>query len=163
MANGNKMSYGTILDNFRDKYVNDNKEHLIAIDKDGFAPVLIHGDSNSVGYRHEVVVGMHIIHNHPNNGSFSRADLRFKDGASETGVTASGRTQDYVFEKTDKFDNTAFQRALTKSPVTDSYSRKPGETPEQALQRVDKATNNWLRANQKRYGYKFRIIKRSNG
>ena len=46
-------------------------------------------------------------------------------------------------------------KQLQKSPVTNTVIVVGNETSAQAYERTQRQTMNWLRANQKRFGYKF--------
>ena len=75
-----KMSQDIVLDNFRKMFTEDSsrgrKEHLIAVDENGFTYALNHGQKGFVGYSRSEVAGKFVIHNHPNDSVFSRQDLR---------------------------------------------------------------------------------------
>lgn len=159
LQDGHKMSQEYMIQHFRETFGADSKENMIAIDEDGFAHTLIHGERHSVGYTKHDVNGRLVVHNHPNDGAFSRADLRNLKEDGITGIVATGKTTTYEFRLGKNFKYEEFDKALTKSPVTDRYSKIGNETNKQALERVDKQTTNWLRANQKRYGYTFKYTK----
>lgn len=170
LKDGNKMSFDIMLNNFRESFTNNDEkdkkgkvissyEHLIAIDDDGFAHTLNHGDESSVGYRQSEVANKMVIHNHPNDATFSRTDLRGLEEDKLKGIVASGKSGDYIFTIGKNFKYKEFEKALGKSPVTDEYSRKRGETDAQALARVNRETNQWLGQNAKKYGYTFEYRK----
>lgn len=166
LADGRKMSFDIMLNNFRESFTtNDEKgkdgrvlssyEHLIGIDEEGFAHVLKHGGSDSVGYGHGELAGLMVIHNHPNDTSFSRADLRGLEEDKIKGIVASGKSGDYIFKIGKNFKYKEFDKALSRSPITDEVTPRKGETGEQALARVSRYTNQWLGQNAKKYGYTF--------
>lgn len=162
MKNG-KMSPEIVLQNFRKTFTLDEEkgkiEHLIAVDSQGFTHTLNHGGTNSVSVSRSDARGKLVIHNHPNDGIFSRADLRAASTNGSTGIVASGKSGDYVFKVGKKFNSKGFNRALSKSPVTDKYYTKKGETQKTALARVNRESSTWLKANAKKYGYTFEYIK----
>lgn len=158
---GNKQSIDNMRMNFRNEVINDNIEHMIAVDSDGFAHVMRRGDSGSVGIRNEEVAGKFVFHNHPDRangdsgGTFSRADLAVTAENDSLGIGASERKGDWIFAKTKNFKPKEFVKGLQKSPVTNTVIVVGNETSKQAYERTQRQTMNWLRANQKRYGYKF--------
>lgn len=166
MHSGNKMSFDIMLNNFRNIFTTNNKndstgspantkEHLIAVDEDGFAHTLRHGTSHQVNYTNNEVKGMMIIHNHPTDGSFSRADLSGLKESGIKGIVAQGVSGDYIFRVGKHFDYDGFAKALQNSPVTNSYTRRSDETNEQARARISRWTNQWLGQNAKKFGYTF--------
>lgn len=156
MKNGNRMSQDYMVEHFRQTFGADNHEHLITVNDDGFATALVHGNEGSVSYNGVNTKGQLVIHNHPNNGAFSRTDLRGLEKSGITGIVAVGESTTYEFRVGKNFKYKEFDKALTKSPVTDTYSRKNGETNQQALNRVSQWTRQWLTKNQKKYGYTFK-------
>ena len=158
---GNKQSVSNMISNFRHEVINDSIEHMIAVDRDGFAHVMRRGNSGAVAVRDEDVVGKLVVHNHPDylngksGGIFSRTDLIATANNKSLGIVASERKGDWIFEKTKNFKQAEFLKQLQKSPVTNSIVIVAGETGDEAYKRTQKQSMNWLRANQKRYGYKF--------
>lgn len=157
MKNG-KMSQDIVLQNFRKTFTLDSSkgqtEHLIAVDNDGFTYALNHGGSSAVGYKQNEVNGKLVIHNHPNDTIFSRQDLRNVSGTQ--GIVASGKSGDHIFKLTKNFDNDGFQKALTRSPLSNSTSAKAGETStEQVMARYNAESSKWLKRNAKKYGFTY--------
>lgn len=170
LADGKKMSFDIMLNNFRESFTtNDEKgkngkalssyEHLIAIDDEGFAHSLFHGKSGSVAYDRRDTENMMVIHNHPNDGVFSNADLRNMAEIGQKGVVASGKSGDYIVKVGKNFDADKFLKGLRKSPIKNRYYIDSGESKEQARKRIDRQATKWLKDNQKTYGYTFEYRK----
>lgn len=147
-----KMSQDIVLDNFRKMFTEDSsrgrKEHLIAVDENGFTYALNHGQRDSVGYDRSEVAGKFVIHNHPNGSVFSRQDLRGLREDKITGIVASGKSGDYVFRIGKKFDYTGFDKALSKSPVTNTVISKKGESSAESFARTNHESHSWLKRNE---------------
>lgn len=160
-----KMSQDIVLDNFRKMFTEDSsrgrKEHLIAVDENGFTYALNHGQRDSVGYDRSEVVGKFVIHNHPNGSVFSRQDLRGLREDKITGIVASGKSGDYVFRIGKKFDYTGFDKALSKSPVTNTVISKKGESSAESFARTNHESHSWLKRNAKKYGYTYEFRKKT--
>ena len=160
-----KMSQDIVLDNFRKMFTEDSsrgrKEHLIAVDENGFTYALNHGQRDSVGYDRSEVAGKFVIHNHPNGSVFSRQDLRGLREDKITGIVASGKSGDYVFRIGKKFDYTGFDKALSKSPVTNTVISKKGESSAESFARTNHESHSWLKRNAKKYGYTYEFRKKT--
>ena len=65
--------------------------------------------------------------------------------SAERGIVASGREGDYIFVKTHKFNATGFTKAVKNATL-----RGKDYTD---------AADRWLKANQKKYGYKYSFKK----
>lgn len=159
-----------MIDHFHEVYGKKNSEYLAAIDENGYVVTHIAGQRGSVtlDYKgmaratsNKDVIGVHVTHNHPYHGwgNFSGADLmnfaQFNmrshsavstnltpEQAAKIGSNASRRRAGtYKISKTKDFKASDFTRAIAKVKVSDSD--------------YDRTLTNWLRANQKRYGYKF--------
>lgn len=88
-----------------------------------------------------------ILHNHPNGGAFSDADLiSTAMDRQSSAIVASGKKYDYIFKKGTHFKSNSFVKAVK----TATMSGKDYDT----------AVNNWLKKNQKKYGYKYSRVKR---
>ena len=83
-----------------------------------------------------------ILHNHPSGGHFSDADLisTAMDGRSKGIVATSGKAQ-YTFEKGTHFKANAFTKAVKNATLKGTS--------------YDDAVDKWLKANSKKYGYKY--------
>lgn len=160
-----KMSQDIVLDNFRKMFTEDSsrgrKEHLIAVDENGFTYALNHGQRDSVGYDRSEVAGKFVIHNHPNGSVFSRQDLRGLREDKITGIVASGKSGDYVFRIGNKFDYAGFDKALSKSPVTNTVISKKGESSAESFARTNHESHSWLKRNAKKYGYTYEFRKKT--
>lgn len=129
------------LQKFRERHVNDAFESGVAVDERGFVTRYIHGGATSVpiaGTKGEIV-----YHNHPGEkgGNFSDSDLLSVSTTGARGIVASGKEGDYKFVKTDKFNANAFVKAVRRAKLSGKD--------------YTDAADKWLKAHQKRYGYKY--------
>ena len=145
MYNGNKMSVDNTVSNFRNEHVNASKEHGLIYDDDGFVSTYKHGNDNSVSWKVSELSKGNLIHNHPNNSNFSKADLDTWSSTGLKSITASGKTQDYTVTKGSKFDSKGFAKALANA--------KTRQTD------YNKAVDTFLKQNTKKYGYKYSVKK----
>ena len=134
--------------------LNSDREFGAVIDKDGFAVQYVKGSATSV--THLEKAGAYSIHNHPVKGlakagikaynAPSAPDLKNMALGSGKGtiVASSGNRTIYVIEKTPKFNSKGFVKAMGSAKSTGNY---------------DKDVNNFLRKNQKAFGYKYKTIK----
>lgn len=139
-------SVESIIKTFRRQVEKDpNREHGITTGDQGFATQYVHGNAHSVSIgaknRGEIV-----IHNHPNNSSFSDADLiSTASQRSARGVVATYNKGYRIFTKGTHFNGEAFTKAVrTASPRGKDYND---------------AVDRWLTRNQKKYDYKFKNVK----
>lgn len=127
------------LESFRKLHVNDNYESAFAVDSRGFVTQYVHGGATSVsiiGNKGEM-----IYHNHPSGGAFSDSDLLSAAITPARGIVASGKEGDYIFQKGTHFKANNFVKAVKSAQMQ-------GKT-------YDEAVDNWLKKNQKKYGYKY--------
>ena len=126
---------------FRNMYANADKEHAFAVDEQGYITVYKHGNSTSVSWNPSEMRGRMIYHNHPNDTAFSKADMITPASTGARGIVASGKTGDYIFRKTQKFDAVGFQKAVASAKTTaKDYST---------------GVDRWLKRNAKKYGYTY--------
>lgn len=118
-----------------------SREHGIEVDRNGFAYQYRHGGSSSIQISSRAR-GTLIVHNHPNNSSFSKADLlSTSQSKNERGVVATHSKGYRKFEKGSHFKATEFMKAVSKAKARGKD--------------FNDATDKWLKRNQRRYGYKF--------
>lgn len=134
-----------MLKAFREAHVNDSYESGVAVDEHGFVTRYVHGGATSVGIWGNK--GEMVYHNHPGEkgGNFSDSDLLSTALSAEKGIVASGKEGDYVFVKTHKFNASAFTKAVKNATLRGKD--------------YNDAADRWLKANQKKYGYKYRFNK----
>ena len=141
-AKGNSVD--SVLKRFQDKYGTANREYAISVDEQGYAHQHIKGGKHSVGITGDK--GEIIIHNHPSGSNFSRADLENVASTKAKGIIATssnGKTKGtYTFTKNQNFKAKEFMKDLSKA----RWDSKLG---------YNKGVTEWLRKNQKKYGYKF--------
>ena len=165
-ANGNSFpAYLNTLVNARRRSVEDIvkafgrmntpslKEFSAALDELGFAHKYNKGGANSTAHLVLDNGGGFSLHNHPTFNkkgesvawnTFSGQDLKnsARDNARGTIVTSNGDKKVRMFIKSKKFDKDGFVKGLSKARATTGN--------------YDTDMDNWLRANQKKYGFKFR-------
>lgn len=143
MYGGNKQSFNNTLKNFKKSHLLSNEEHAVAVDKDGFVSIYKHGNEGSVSWKSNELAGKHIIHNHPDigYGQFSKADLITTATSGATGITATSKTGDVIFNKKHNFDAKGFIKAVN------SANGKTGD--------YNKDVHNFLKSNAKKYGYSY--------
>lgn len=128
---------------FRKKHGNSDIEHSITIDKNGFVNSYQHGNKNSV-MAGRTEKGDWLIHNHPNNSSFSPADMLNTAMTHRGGIVATHSGGYRVFSKGPHFDQVGFVKAVKKAQKT-GLKGKDGNA----------VVDNFLKRNQKKYGYRF--------
>lgn len=134
--------------------LDSDREFGAVIDKDGFAVQYIKGGHTSVAHLERQ--GAYSIHNHPVKG-LAKAGIKAYNAPSApdlknmalgkgkgTIIASSGNRTVYVIEKTPKFNSKGFVKAMGSAKSTGNY---------------DKDVNNFLRKNQKAFGYKYKTIK----
>ena len=141
-AKGNSVD--SVLRRFLDKYGNANREYAIAVDENGYAYQHIKGGKHSVGIEGDK--GQIVIHNHPSGSNFSKADLENVASTKAKGVIATSSNKStkgtYTFIKNDNFKAKDFMKGLNKA----EWDAKKG---------YNKGVSDWLKQNQKKYGYKY--------
>jgi len=134
------------LAEFKRNHLLANREFAYEVDSDGYVHKYNAGKAHSVGIgayakvrRGEKTM---LIHNHPSGGAFSDLDLINTSKQSKAkGIVASGKHYDYIFEKGTHFKAEAFIKAVRSAKMKGkNYSD---------------AADKWLKANQKKYGYKY--------
>lgn len=118
MFGGNKQSLEHMLDNFRQFYAEDKREHLITVDDEGFVHDLIHGNKGSVSALGSDLSGRTVIHNHPDEGgAFSYNDLRLFAQSNAKTMVASDKDGDYIIKKGNNFNSQLFMLEINKRNV----------------------------------------------
>lgn len=131
---------------FSDLYTNADHEYGMAIDDQGYVHNYIEGTRGGVAIGGNLEKHL-IVHNHPGGGAFSDADLIVVSRGRESGIVAIGKGGDYYFRKNGgHFKGAQFERAVRRAQLRGTD--------------YDDAVRRWLRANQKRYGYRFEFKKR---
>ncbi len=142
VAQGN--SYADVLKRFKAKYGNADREYGIAIDDNGYVYNHMKGGKHSVSVQADK--GQTVIHNHPSGSNFSDTDLLNTAMTQRKGIvavsSAKGVTSVYKFEKNNNFKAKEFIKALKKADWDESLG-------------YNKGADKWLKANQKKYGYKY--------
>lgn len=132
---------------FRKKHGVSDKEHLIQIDKNGFVHTYSHGGKGAVGLPNRIHKGSTLVHNHPNNSSFSPADMLALAGTKAKSIVATHNGGYRKVTKGTHFDAVGFTKAV-------ATARKNGLHGKDGNAAVD----NFLKRNQKKYGYKFENV-----
>lgn len=150
-------TYEDMLRAFEDTHAASAFEHGVVVDAQGFAVKYRHGGATSVsglsGTNSEIA-----LHNHPSGGwpNFSKEDVLNTAMGTRKGIVAvsstKGRGDDtakyagtYSFIKGHKFDANGFIKAVGSAQLRGKD--------------YNDAVSKWLRANQKKYGYKFSFSK----
>ena len=134
------------LKEFRSKHANSDHEWAYEVDSNGYVHQYVEGGKSSVaiGANAKLRKGERtmIIHNHPSGGAFSDSDLISVSMQTRAkGIVASGKKHDYIFEKGTHFKASAFIKAV--------------KTAKMKGKDYDDAADKWLKANAKKYGYKY--------
>ena len=134
------------------------REFLVQVDDNGYVHAYNKGQAHSVGIQKVKNVTKYdmskkvqgvapksmIIHNHPSGGHFSDADLintaRLKNTKGVVATGSKGAT--FTLRKGTHFKADAFIKAVSKAKLNGLD--------------YDHAVHNWLTANQKKYGYKYK-------
>lgn len=132
------------MQEFHEKFKNANKEWAYEVDPQGYVHQYVEGNKTSVA-----IGGTHkdnmILHNHPSGGAFSDTDLISTSLGNQKGIVASGKNGDYIFQKGTHFKANEFVKAIKSAKMKGkSY---------------DDAVDKWLKANAKKYGYKYEFKK----
>lgn len=143
ILSGKSRSPEDMLRAFRALHANDAVESGITVDEHGFVTKYVHGGPTSVAIRGGK--GEMVYHNHPGGGNFSDSDLISVSMGAERGIVASGKFGDYKLVKTDKFKASEFVKAV--------------KTAKMRGHDYNDAADRWLKANQKKYGYKYSFTK----
>lgn len=135
------------MQEFHERFKNANKEWAYEVDPQGYVHQYKEGNKSSVSISGKNKDNM-ILHNHPSGGAFSDSDLISASLGNEKGIVASGRNGDYIFQKNGgHFKAADFVKAVKRAKlVGKSY---------------DDAVDKWLKANQKKYGYRYEFKKAS--
>lgn len=144
-AKGNSLT--AVYNRFRQKYGTADHEYGAAIDDQGFVHYLRNGNKSNVTYEPAYLDKMTILHNHPNGGNFSKADLISTATTNAKGVIATSSDakikKTYHFQKNQNFKAKEFVKAVNKAKWPKKYD-------------YDKGADWWLRRNQRTYGYKYK-------
>ena len=135
------------MQEFHERFKNANKEWAYEVDQQGYVHQYKEGNASSVSIAGRNKNNM-ILHNHPSGGAFSDSDLISASLGNERGIVASGKNGDYIFQKNGgHFKAAEFVKAVKRAKlVGKSY---------------DDAVDKWLKANQKKYGYRYEFKKAS--
>jgi len=144
-------TYEEALKAFQKNHQLSDREYMVQVDDNGFVYAYNKGGRGSVSpYSRNVKEGVQknsmLIHNHPKDGwdIFSSADLTTTAGIRNAkGIVATsygGKT--FTITKGTHFNATRFTNAVNNAKLRGlDYNH---------------AVDNWLTANQKRYGYKYK-------
>lgn len=154
---GVQRTYEDMLKAFRDTHAAAGEEHGVVVDQYGFATKYRHGNAGSIsgltGNGTEIA-----IHNHPAGGwpTFSKEDVVNTAMGTRRGIVAvsstQGRSEDtakyagtYSFVKGTHFNASGFIKGVNSAKLSGKD--------------YNDAVNKWLKANQKKYGYKYSYTK----
>lgn len=133
------------MEEFHERFKNADHEWAYEVDQQGYVHQYKEGNKHSVAISGRNKDNM-ILHNHPSGGAFSDGDLINVSLGNERGIVASGKKGDYIFQKNGgHFKATEFVKAV--------------KTVKMKGKDYDDAVDKWLKANQKKYGYKYEFKK----
>ena len=126
---------------FQARFKDSNHEWAYEVDEQGYVHQFKEGNKSSVSISSRSRNTM-ILHNHPSGGAFSDSDLISTSmDRNSKGIVASGKKYDYVFTKGTHFKANEFIKAVKNAEMKGKD--------------YDSAVDNWLKKNQKKYGYKY--------
>ena len=154
---GVQRTYEDMLKAFTDTHAAASEEHGVVVDQYGFATKYRHGNAGSIsgltGNGTEIA-----IHNHPAGGwpTFSKEDVVNTAMGTRRGIVAVSSTQGrseetakyagtYSFVKGTHFNASGFIKGVNSAKLNGKD--------------YNDAVNKWLKANQKKYGYKYSYSK----
>ncbi len=154
---GVNRTYEDMVRAFAEAHSNADEEHGVVIDAYGFATKYRHGNAGSIsglsGNGTEIAV-----HNHPKDGwpTFSKEDVINTAMGTRKGIVAvsskQGRSAEtakyagtYSFVKGTHFNASGFVKAVNRAKLSGRD--------------YNDAVDKWLRANQRKYGYKYSYSK----
>lgn len=134
------------MEEFHERFANADREWAYEVDEQGYVHQYKKGNATSVAISGTSKNNM-ILHNHPSGGAFSDSDLISTSLGNQKGIVASGKNGDYIFQKNGgHFKATEFIKAV--------------KTAKMKGKSYDDAVDKWLKANQKKYGYKYEFKKK---
>lgn len=154
---GVNRTYEDMVRAFAEAHASADEEHGVVIDAYGFATKYRHGNAGSIsglsGNGTEIAV-----HNHPKDGwpTFSKEDVINTAMGTRKGIVAvsskQGRSEEtakyagtYSFVKGTHFNASGFIKAVNRAKLSGRD--------------YNDAVNKWLKANQRKYGYKYSYTK----
>lgn len=141
----NKSSFTQAITDFRTQYANADIEYGASINDRGKISKAVKGNKNTVETPRKN--GEVSIHNHPSGGVFSQQDIQGVTLNSTKGTVVVTNKGTYYFIKTKDFDGVALESRLRKGAWFGADN---------------KYREDWLKDNQKKYGYfyKFEGVKK---
>lgn len=143
-AKGNSLT--AVFNRFKQKYGTADHEYGAAIDDQGFVHYLRNGNKSNVTYEPAFLDDKTVLHNHPNGGNFSKADLISTATTRAKGVIATSSDPKikttFHFQKNNNFKAKEFVKAVNKAQWPKKYD-------------YNKGADWWLKRNQRAYGYKY--------
>lgn len=158
-----------MLAGFGKSHAGSSREYGATIDSNGYATGYYEGSTGSVSFPDGSTNGRHVIHNHPSGGwaNFSGQDLVMMARSKSTGISAisqnvktrsknpkvqkayrNRRAGTYTITKTHRFKAEDFEKEIRNMKVHDTN--------------YDLDLHKWLKANQRKYGYKYSYTKAKN-
>lgn len=138
-STGAIKNYETTLKAFVKKYGNADHEYGISVDDRGYVYRNVEGGAHAVRIEH--IKGQTVIHNHPSGGNFSYKDLESTARGDIKAIVAVGK-KIYTFTKGSHFKKDDFIEGLRNAKSGANYD-------------YNTQLDNWLKANQGKYGYKY--------
>lgn len=132
---------------FKQLHDKSDIEHAITIDAQGFASGYNHGVEGAVR-PHRPLRGQTVVHNHPNNTTFSPQDMIFISGSRGKSIVATYQGGYRQISKGTHFNANAFAKAV-KNATRRGLRGKD----------INDAVDKFLTRNQKSFGYVFKHVK----
>ena len=131
---------------FRDMHGKDAGESLVQIDRNGFVHHYRNGNKSNVSLN-RTVKGATLVHNHPNNSTFSPADMKVVASTNVGSIIATHSKGYREFTKQSHFKQNDFLKAVARVEKNGLKGKGPND-----------AVDRWLKRNQKKYGYTFKNV-----
>lgn len=131
---------------FRDMHGKDAGESLVQIDRNGFVHHYRNGNKSNVSIN-RIVKGATLVHNHPNNSTFSPADMKVVASTNVGSIIATHSKGYREFTKQSHFKQNDFLKAVARVEKNGLKGKGPND-----------AVDRWLKRNQKKYGYTFKNV-----
>ena len=131
---------------FRDMHGKDAGESLVQIDRNGFVHHYRNGNKSNVTIN-KTVKGATLVHNHPNNSTFSPADMKVVASTNVGSIIATHSKGYREFTKQSHFKQNDFLKAVARVEKNGLKGKGPND-----------AVDRWLKRNQKKYGYTFKNV-----
>lgn len=155
---------------FGNTHAGSRIEYGALVDSNGYATGYYEGSTGSVSFPYGSTDNRHIVHNHPRGGwaNFSGQDLIMMARGKSTGITAVSQNNKPRSNASEAYKRAYKNRRAGTYKITKTHRFKATEF-EQAIRNIqvhddnyDMDLHKWLKANQRKYGYKYSYTKAKN-